>query len=84
MAKTVRMTCAPSEDLNQPGHLPRLTRVFAGRTGRFVGFVMLQLIYNKQRNLQQTKKRYSTKKKMLIHLIKIPEDAFHYLCRFTS
>ena len=28
--KTNKMTCAPSEDLDQPRHLPSLTRVFAG------------------------------------------------------
>ena len=72
------MTCAPSEDSDQPRHLPSLIRifavhsvakdqmflyadsedwadaqadlprliwVFAGRTGHFVGFVMLRLSY---------------------------------------
>ena len=29
--KTNKMACAPSEDLNQPGHLPPLIRVFAVR-----------------------------------------------------
>ena len=29
--KTNEMACAPSEDLDQPGHLPSLTRVFAVR-----------------------------------------------------
>ena len=27
--KTIKMTCAPSEDSYQPGHLPSLIRVFA-------------------------------------------------------
>ena len=27
--KTNKMTCAPSEDSDQPGHLPSLVRVFA-------------------------------------------------------
>ena len=27
--KTNKMTCAPSEDSDQPGHLPSLTGVFA-------------------------------------------------------
>ena len=62
--KTNKMTCAPSEDSDQPqwvvkdprflhsdredsdqtGQMPRLIRVFAGCTGHFVAFVMLQLI----------------------------------------
>ena len=29
--KTYKMACAPSEDSDQPGHPPRLTRVFAVR-----------------------------------------------------
>ena len=29
--KTNKMTCAPSEDLDQPGHPPSLIRVFAVR-----------------------------------------------------
>ena len=29
--KTNKMACAPSEDLDQPGHLPSLIRVFAVR-----------------------------------------------------
>ena len=33
-----------SEDFDQTGRIPRLTRVFAGRTDDFVGFVMLRLI----------------------------------------
>ena len=72
--KSNKMTCAPSEDSDQPGHPPNLIRVFpheenlgpwlpfertantdqtgqmsrliwvlAGRTGHFVGFVMLLL-----------------------------------------
>ena len=34
--KTNKMACAPSEDSDQPGHPPSLTRVFAGRTCHFV------------------------------------------------
>ena len=30
---------------DQTGQMPRLTGVFAGHTGRFVGFVMQWLIY---------------------------------------
>ena len=51
------MICASSDDSDQPGHppslirfrcalfmrMPRLIRVFAGRTGHFIGFVMLWL-----------------------------------------
>ena len=33
-----------SESSDQTGRMPRLICVFAGRTGHFVGFVMLQLI----------------------------------------
>ena len=33
-----------SEDSDQTGRMPRLSWVFAGRTGHFVGFDMLQLI----------------------------------------
>ena len=36
--KTNKMTCAPSEDSDQPGHPPRLIWVFAGRT-----FILLVL-----------------------------------------
>ena len=36
------MACAPSEDSDQPG---RMIRVFAGRTGSLVVFVMRWLIY---------------------------------------
>ena len=32
---------ADSEDSDPTGQMPRLIRVFAGRTGDFVGFVML-------------------------------------------
>ena len=35
---------ADSEDSDQTGQMPRLIRVFAGRKGNFVGFVMRQLI----------------------------------------
>ena len=30
--KTIKMTCAPSEDSDQPGHLPSLIRAFAVRS----------------------------------------------------
>ena len=33
-----------SKDCDQTGRMPRLIRIFAGRTGHFVGFVMLRLI----------------------------------------
>ena len=36
---------ADSEDSDQTGPMPRLTRVFTGGTGHFVGFVMRRLIY---------------------------------------
>ena len=36
---------AHSEDSDQTGRMPSLTRVFAGRTGHIVGFVILRLIY---------------------------------------
>ena len=38
------MTYAPSEDSDQPGHLPRLI-CLAGRLGHFLGFVMRQFMY---------------------------------------
>ena len=34
-----------SKDSDQTGQIPRLNCVFAGHTGKFVGFVMLRLIY---------------------------------------
>ena len=34
-----------SEDSDQPGRMPRLIRVFAGRKDNFVGFVMRRLNY---------------------------------------
>ena len=37
---------ADSEDSDQTGRMTRLTRVFAGRTDHFVGFVMRRLICN--------------------------------------
>ena len=56
--KTNKMACAPSEDSDQPGHPPRLIRVFAVRMKKawadlslgwahshFVGFVMRRLIF---------------------------------------
>ena len=48
--KTNKMTCAPSTDTDQPGHLPSLIRVFRVRMTTpwvlgysFVGFVVLRL-----------------------------------------
>ena len=38
---------ADSEDSDKTGRMPRLISVFAGRTGYFVGFVVLQLIFGK-------------------------------------
>ena len=38
---------ADSEHSDQPGRMPRLIWVFAGRTGNFVGFVLLRLIYSR-------------------------------------
>ena len=43
--KTNKMTCAPSEDSDLSGQIPTLIQVFSGRTGHFVGFVMMQLSY---------------------------------------
>ena len=64
--KTNKMTCAPSEDSDQPGHPPSLNGLRCpheesldpelpikgiaktdqtGRTGHFVGFVILRLKY---------------------------------------
>ena len=40
---------ADSKDSDQTGWIPRLIRVFAGRTGQFVGFVMLR-----QKEIQST------------------------------
>ena len=37
---------ADSEDSNQTGQMPRVTRVFAERTSHFAGFVKLWLIYH--------------------------------------
>ena len=42
--KTNKMACAPSEDLDQPGQMPRLIWVLAGRKRHFVGFVTMRLI----------------------------------------
>ena len=40
------MHYADSEDSEQTGRMPRLIWVFAGRTGHFVGFVVLRLIWD--------------------------------------
>ena len=43
VAKDLSFLHADSEDSDQTGRMPRLIWVFAGRTCRFVGFVMRQL-----------------------------------------
>ena len=45
VAKDPSFLHADSEDSDQTGRMPRLIRVFAGRTDHFVGFVMRQLSY---------------------------------------
>ena len=42
--KDLRSLHADSKDSDRTGRMPRLIRVFAGRTDNFVGFVVLQLI----------------------------------------
>ena len=44
-AKDPRFLHADREDSDQTGRMPRLIGVFAGRTGHFVGFVVLRLLY---------------------------------------
>ena len=44
IAKDLRLLQADSKDSDLTGRMPRLMRVFAGRTYHFVGFVMLRLI----------------------------------------
>ena len=46
VVKDPKFLHADSEDSDQTEWLPRLIQVFSGRTGHFVGFVMLQLNYN--------------------------------------
>ena len=60
------MTCAPSEDSDQPKHLPgypgRIPRlIFAGRTGSFVGFVVLRLIFMLHHPMYSAKIRFIEK-----------------------
>ena len=43
VAKDPRFLHTDSEDSGQTWRMPRLTRVFAGRTNHFVGFVMRRL-----------------------------------------
>ena len=62
VAKDTRFLHADSEDSDQTGRMPRLIRVFAGRTGHFVSFVMLWL------GLWFTNKRYEITKKQGTHL----------------
>ena len=45
VAKNPSFLHADSEDSDQTGWMPRLTYVFAGRTGHFVGFVKRRLIF---------------------------------------
>ena len=45
VAKNPNILQADSEDSDQTGRMPRLIWVFAGRTGHFVGFVVLWLNY---------------------------------------
>ena len=44
VAKDPKFLHADREDSDQTGRMPRLIRVFAGRTGHFVCFVVLRLI----------------------------------------
>ena len=46
IAKDLRLLHADSEDSDQTGQMPRLIRVFAGRTGYFVGFVVLSAYHS--------------------------------------
>ena len=50
VAKDPNFLHADSEDFDQTGRMPRLIRVFAGRTCHFVGFVMRWLQYKLQYN----------------------------------
>ena len=45
VAKDLMLLHADSEDSDQTRRMPRLIRVFAGRTGDFVGFVVWRLIW---------------------------------------
>ena len=45
VAKDPSFLHADSEDSDQTGRMPRLIRVFAGRTCHFVGFVMRWLVF---------------------------------------
>ena len=50
VAKDPNFLHADSEDSDQTGRMPRLVRVFTGRTCHFVGFVMRRLIsFNKKK-----------------------------------
>ena len=51
---------ADGEDSDQTGQVPRLIRVFAGRTCHFVGFVMRRLIF-RIREMQRSKHSYEEK-----------------------
>ena len=44
VAKDPMVLHADTEVSDQTGRMPRLIRVFAGRTGHFVGFVLLRFI----------------------------------------
>ena len=50
VAKEPMFLHADSKDADQPGRMPRLIWVFAGRTGHFAGFIMLRLIWNNSKN----------------------------------
>ena len=51
VAKDPSFQHADSEDSDQPGRMPRLIWVFAGRTYHFVGFVMRWLICAQRRQI---------------------------------
>ena len=55
VAKDTWFLHADSKDSDQTGRMPRLIRVFAGRTCHFFGFVMRRLICLRQRSEQRPK-----------------------------
>ena len=62
IAKEPRFLHSDSEDSDQTGRMPRLIAVFAGRTGHFVGFVVMRLIgafYTELSNLENFHSGYS-------------------------
>ena len=64
-----------SEDSDQTGWMPRLTGVFAGCTGHFVGFVMLQQIVSYEEKFA---------KSFLLRRLKILYDNCHHTLVITS